>query len=37
MYIPYNFVDVDMFYKSVHHFKYPVWRAWNANIVAKCH
>jgi len=26
------FVDVDMFYKSAHHFLYQAWRAWNAKI-----
>jgi len=27
MYISSVFVEVDMFYKSVHHFLYQVWRA----------
>jgi hypothetical protein len=36
MFIPYFFVDVDMFYKSEHHFLYQVWRAWNAKIRLRC-
>jgi hypothetical protein len=34
--IPHVFVDFDMFYKSAHHFLYPVWRAWNTKLLAKC-
>ena len=30
------FVDVDMFYKSAHHFLYQICGAWNAKIGAKC-
>jgi len=30
MYISSVFVEVDMFYKSVHHFLYQVWSACNA-------
>ena len=30
------FVDVDMFYKSAHHFLYQVWKDWNAIIEEKC-
>ena len=34
MCMPYMFVDVDMFYKPVHHLLYQLWRAWNAKIGA---
>ena len=36
MFISSVFVDVDMFYKSIHHYLYQVWRACNAEIGAKC-
>ena len=36
MYMSAVLVEVGMFYKSVHHFLFQVWRACNANIGTKC-